>query len=462
MTLVMKMTEFHIITKNDNYFIFHPASMGLFSVSESAGKFLNLYESKLRDNTLIPCDGIIDRLDIKKILNYLNEFEKIHIIKDLKWDDIEPKTLYLIISQDCNLRCSYCFADHGTFGGTNKFMTISTAKNCINKLLGNKFNNFIVFFGGEPFLNFSLMKEIEDYRRQIGLEIKYTTITNGTVMNDAIESFIIDNLFHLSVSLDGPKELNDKQRHGNRVSAHDQAVMTINRFKNSKLPLTIKCTATKNSIGKLESIAEYLFTLGATSIAFAPVSRIPQECELFISDSEFAIYAQELSNLLVRNINQMASGGITTEIVPIFKIITQLVTKTRVIHHCSAGRETLAVTADGDVYPCHEFVGMAEFKLGNVNDEAFPGEDYNRIKSIFNNHSIYTIDECRSCWARFICGGDCPVRSYIHNGDLFRPRKEKCIWIKSILEALLPEIAEIFQDKYKLQNLMKQFNTRRR
>lgn len=452
------MIDLHVINKNDRYIVFHPESLGIFLVSEDLGKTLMSYETDSKNHNSIASNGYDSEGNITELLKFFSDRNKINISKDLKWINKEPRTLCLLISQACNLKCSYCYANHGTFGGKEKLMTIETAKSCIDKILGTNFNNFVLFFGGEPFLNFTLMKEVEEYGRQVGLEIKYTTVTNGTIMNDSIERFIADKLFSICVSLDGPKEINDKQRYGSELSVHDQAVMTIKRLKSNKTPFSIKCTATKSSMTRLTDITEYLSTLGANLMGFAPADMIPQnETILLLSNSEIEIFANELSSILLKNLNQLASGKMVTGVSPIFEILSQLVTKTRIIHSCSVGREYIAVSADGDVYPCHEFVGIEEFRMGNVNDEDFPGEAYDRIKGIFNNYSVYSFEECASCWARFLCGGDCAVRSYLQNGDLFRLTKRQCIIKKSILEALLPEIADIFQDKNKMQNIMKMF-----
>ena len=128
-------------------------------------------------------------------------------------------------------------------------MTLVTAKKCINKLLNKKFNNFVIFFGGEPFLNFSLMKKIEKYGRKAGLEIKYIAETNGTIMNDAIEEFIAEKFSSIGISLDGPKEINDRQRYGNVSSVHDLAIMAIKRLKSKKISISVKCTATVSTPG---------------------------------------------------------------------------------------------------------------------------------------------------------------------------------------------------------------------
>ena len=202
---------------------------------------------------------------------------------------------------------------------------------------------------------------------------------------------------------------------------------------------------------------EYLSTLGVGSIAFTEVSLVPKDSKFFISDAEYDECINELSHILVKNLEQLASGKTSTVIGPIFDIFRSLITKTRKVNCCSAGRESVAITAEGDVYPCHGFVGIDEFKMGNVHEKNFPGESYNTIKNIFKEINVYTSKECISCWARFLCGGDCAFYSYVYNNDLSKPTRRGCIMTKAILEALLPEITEIFQDKTKMQNIIKRF-----
>lgn len=451
------MTELYIFNRSDKCIAFHPESLGLFSIQEETRKILTFNRSELGDFSHILENLDCSDIESKILLNYFEDKTRTNISRDQKWTGNEPKALYLIVSQICNLQCGYCFADHGKFGGEKKIMGFNTAKKSMEKLLDRGYDNFILFYGGEPLLNFPLMNEVEEHGQRLGLDVKYTTITNGTIMNDIIEEFVYRTFFSFSVSLDGPKEINDNQRYGNVGSVHDQAVKTIQRLKLKGIPVAIKCIVTKKSFNKLNDIARYLTSLGATSIAFADVSRIPQESEFFLSDDDVKVYAEDLSDILVQNLNQLAAGERVAIIAPIFGILRQLITKTRAIHHCSAGREYLAVTADGDVYPCHGFVGIKEFKMGNVHDEDFPGDAYNEIKNIFNNTSIYTSKECCSCWARFLCGGCCAANCYIYNGDLSRPVERHCIEIKSILSALLPEIADIFQDRTKMLNIIRNF-----
>lgn len=449
---VEEMMQIHVMKRNDKYIVLNPESLSLFSVTETIGKALESHESR---QERLPEDMSSKEIDTAKLLDSFDEKVNYEICKS--WVEKDPKALCLIISHDCNLQCGYCYADHGAFGGEKKLMSLGTAKESIDKLLGTNSNNFILFFGGEPFLNFSLMNDVVEYGSRNGLNIKYTTISNGTIINNIIKEFIYQNFFALQISLDGPKAINDLQRYGSLESVHDRVIETLGELKPITDRLSIKCIITKKSINKLNIIMDYLSSLGVGSIAFAEASLLPKNSEFFISNAEYDDCITELTHIMVRNLDQLASGKKSPLIGPIFDILRSLTTKTRKINYCSAGREYVAVTADGDVYPCHGFVGIEEFNMGNVHDEDFPGESYTTIKHIFDNLNVYTSEECSSCWARFLCGGSCAAHSYIYNNDLSKPTKRRCTMAKSILEALLPEIAETFQDKTKMQNIIKRF-----
>ena len=370
------MVDIHVIKMDKKYIIFNPESLSLFSVTENVGKILESYESRPENLSENTGDS---EIDIAKLLDSFDD--KVNCDKCRSWAEKDTKALCLIISQDCNLQCGYCFADHGTFGQEKKLMSIETAKGSIEKLLDKNNNNFILFYGGEPFLNFPLMNDVVEYGSRNGLNIKYTTITNGTIMNNTIKEFIYKKFFALQISLDGPKDINDLQRYGSLESVHDRALETLGQLRSRAYPLSIKCIITKKSINKLNTIVEYLSSLGVSSIAFAEVSLIPKDSEFYISDSEYKDCITELSHILSRNLDQLASGNKAPIIGAIFDILRSLTTKTRKVNYCSAGREYVAITADGDVYPCHGFVGMDEFKMGNVYDEDFPGgESYDIIK----------------------------------------------------------------------------------
>ncbi|HOT08038.1 MAG TPA: SPASM domain-containing protein [Methanotrichaceae archaeon] len=404
------MTNIHILKQDNKYTIFNPESLSLFSVSETIGKMLESYKSgsdRLPEN--LGCNDPY----IAKLLDCFDESVNCNTCRGKSYGQKDPKALCLIISHDCNLRCGYCFADHGSFGGEKKLMDVETARKAMDKLLSKSSSNFISFYGGEPFLNFDLMKDAVEYGGQNNLDIKYTTITNGTIMNADIKEFVHTNLFALQFSLDGPKEINDIQRFGSVESVHDRVVESLGLLKTGAYPLSIKCILTKKSVNNLNAIIEHLSSLGVGSIAFAEASLLSEDSELHMSDSEYERCITELSQILVRNLDQLASGDDVPVLGPIFDILRSLTTMTRKINCCSAGREYLAVTADGDVYPCHGFVGIDDFKMGNVRDEDFPEATYYTIRNIFNDLNVDTSNECSSCWARYLCGGGCEFYSYV-------------------------------------------------
>ena len=152
--------DIHVIKRNNKYIVFNPESFSLFTVTEDIGKILESYESLSES---LPENMGGSELDIVKFLNSLDKKTYNDICKSKSCEVGDPNTLCLIISHDCNLQCGYCFADHGTFGGEKKLMSFETAKKIIDKLLGENSNNFIMFYGGEPFLNFPLMKDVIEY-----------------------------------------------------------------------------------------------------------------------------------------------------------------------------------------------------------------------------------------------------------------------------------------------------------
>jgi len=399
---------------------------------------------------------------IKNILDDLSEKIERNSTKDPKWTNLEPRALNLLVSQDCNLKCGYCYADHGTYGYEKKLMEYDTAKNCIDKLLGKNYDNYIVFFGGEPLLNFPLIKKIDSHLNKIKLNAKYAAITNGTIMNEEIKNFINNKFFNLGISLDGPKAINDGQRFGLTESVHDCVIETINKLNPRSYPILIKSIVTKRSVTKLAEIVEHISSLNIDSLAIEPVNDVPTESEFFVSDDDYATYINEVTNILVRNINKLANGDNVAFKTYIYNILIQMITKTRKINMCSAGREFITITAEGDVYPCHMFIKFNEFHMGNVNDENFPGKEFNRLREMFYNANVYKSSECNACWARFLCGGECHWQSYSSYRDLSRPTEQRCLEMKSIIEALLLEIADIFQDKIKAKNLMDSMNLSKR
>lgn len=445
--------DVHVIQKYGRYVLFHPESLNLFFVTEDIGGKLKYYEMNSKHiHSEVECE-------INKILNSLFEKVELDSAKDLKWTNSEPRALSLLVSQYCNLRCGYCYADHGTYGSKEKkLMSYDTAKKCIDKLLNKNYCNHISFFGGEPLLNFDLIKKIDTYLNNKNIIVIYSMITNGTIMNDEIKTFINEKFLNLRISLDGPKDINDGQRFGSFESVHDRVVETIDELHPRNYPITIKSVVTRRSANRLREIVEHISSLNIDSIDIKPVSDVPPESEFFMNDEDYMVYLNELADIHVSNINKLANGEKVKLISYTSSILMQMITRTREIYRCAAGRGLITVTADGDAYPCEMCIGLEEFHMGNVHDEDFPGERFKRLRETFYDINIYNSPNCNVCWARFLCGGVCHWRSYVTHGDMSRPTEQWCLEKITILEALLPEIAEIFSDETKTRNVLKYLN----
>ena len=447
---MIKAKDIHVIQKNDRYVAFHPESLSLFAVTEDIGKLLKFYEMNSK------CLNSEEKENINSILNYFSELIELDSAKDFKWINLEPRALSLLVSQDCNLRCGYCYADHGIYGSEEKkLMSYDTAKKCIDKLLSKDNSNHISFFGGEPLLNFTLIKRIDSYVNKKNLNVVYTMTTNGTIMNDEIKNFINEKFLNLRISLDGPKDINDGQRFGGVKSVHDRVIETIGMLHPRSYPITIKSIVTKKSANRLTEIVEHISSLNIDSIDIKPVIYVPPGSKFFINDEDYKTYINELANIHVSNIIKLANGEKVKPISDTCFILALMITKTRWIYRCAAGRGLITITADGDVYPCEKYIGLSDFHMGNVHDDDFPGERFRRLRDMFYAVNIYNSPDCNACWARFLCGGVCHWQSYITHEEMSRPTERRCMETKAILEALLPEIAEIFSDEVKTKNVLK-------
>jgi uncharacterized protein len=298
------------------------------------------------------------------------------------------------------------------------------------------------------------MKKIDSYLNNENLSVIYSMITNGTIMNDEIKTFINDKFLSLRISLDGPKDINDGQRFGQFESVYNCVVETIDKLHPRRYPLTIKSIITKRSADRLTDIVEHISSLNIDSIDIQLVKNVPHESEFFVDDKTYLIYINKLSDIYASNLNKLSNGENVKLISYTYSILMKMITKTRWIYRCAAGRGLITITADGNVYPCEMYIGLKEFHMGNVHDFDYPGERFKRLIKLFHEIDIYNSSDCNTCWARFLCGGVCHWRSYVTHGDMSRPIEQGCLETKSILEALLPEIAEIFSDEVKTKNVL--------
>ncbi|MFZ2405272.1 MAG: SPASM domain-containing protein [Methylobacter sp.] len=367
-------------------------------------------------------------------------------------DSSRLTNFYLFVSQECNLACSYCYGDGGEYRKGKMVMDEHTADNFIDKFITEHNPGYLInFFGGEPLLNLPLMQRIIDRCKAKtephGIKMAFNMTTNGTVWNDKIAAFIASNIDTLTVSLDGPKDINDAQRPGlGNFSPYDKTLRTIGELQQQGSRYTIRTIMTKNSYGRLKEIYLHNSALaGKGGVGLSTVD-VADSHELGLTDAEHHILVDQIAEINLDSLRSLADSD-----VPQFNEYTGELCKLLLGRQfrprpCNAGQTTLAVAADGDIYPCHRFVGYQEFCLGNVNDEQALNDSFAKLNQTLKDTPVDKNPHCSGCWARQLCGGNCYVISHLREGDIFKPPQRFCHLKRTVYDRLLSEFAEIMAD----------------
>ncbi|MGF7184047.1 uncharacterized protein GGQ84_000122 [Desulfitispora alkaliphila] len=347
------------------------------------------------------------------------------------------KALCLHISHDCNLRCSYCFAGSGHFGGQREHMSLEVGKKAIDLLLatsGPRQNCEVDFFGGEPLMNFDVVQELVAYgkeqARQLDKNIKFTLTTNGVLLNDKVEQFLNENQMSVVLSLDGRPEVNDQMRPTvSGRGSYDIILKNYRRFCSSRNGENyyLRGTYTSKNLDFSKDVL-HMADEGFTSLSVEPVVAPPEE--------DYALKQEHMPKLreeyikLAQEFYKRKEEGREINFFHFNLDLNRGPCLPKRLSGCGAGHEYLAVTPTGDLYPCHQFVGREEYKLGTVSD----GVTKKDLVKKFQNAHIYNKEECTECWARFYCSGGCHANSLGDTGDIYKPYKVGCELAKMRIE----------------------------
>ena len=307
----------------------------------------------------------------------------------------------------------------------------------IKKSIGRK-NIEVDFFGGEPLTNFKTVKEIVYYgyerAKQFNKNIKFTLTTNAVMLNEEVERFLFDNNISLVLSLDGRKAVHDKMRRTYRgEGCYDQVIKNISRVVKRKPPAGyyIRGTYTRNNLDFVNDVL-HMASLGFCEISVEPVVAFDNE-DYAILQSDLNYIRNEYIKLAGEILKLNELNGIKINFFH-FNIDTDggpcLIKR---LSGCGAGYEYLAVAPDGYLYPCHQFVGKEEFRIGHVEEN----EVNKKISDIFKRAHIYNKPKCMKCWAKYYCSGGCHASAYMSNGDLLKPYDLGCELMKIRLECAL-------------------------
>lgn len=384
-------------------------------------------EEAWRELLTLQNDGVLFTDD-----NYIDP-----VAATLMQKDAPIKALCLHVSHDCNLRCKYCFASTGDFGtGHRMTMDIETAKRAIDFVVersGARRNIEVDFFGGEPLMAMETVKATVDYARSIEQEkgkcFRFTITTNGVLLNEENIEYINREMSNAVLSLDGRPEVNDNMR--KTVSGTGSYDIILPKFQKlvagrGDKDYYLRGTFTRHNPDFAADVI-HIANQGFQNVSVEPVVGSP--------DCDYAFQEEDLPGIL-DEYEALAEILKDREDVNFFHFNVDLSQGPCVIKRmrgCGAGCEYVAITPEGDIYPCHQFVGNEEYKLGNIHEGSFDLE----LARKFAGLNIYTRPDCKDCWARFYCSGGCSASNLLVNGDIKKPNRFGCDMQRKRLECAI-------------------------
>ncbi len=366
-------------------------------------------------------EAIEEILELKKSGMLFTEDVYRDYISAMKNRQTVVKALCLHIAHDCNLACRYCFAEEGEYHGRRALMSFETGKAALDFLVkqsGSRVNLEVDFFGGEPLMNWQVVKELVAYGRSLEepyhKKFRFTLTTNGILLDDEIEEFVNREMSNVVLSIDGRREVHDRMRpfRGGQGS-YDRVVPKYQKLAESRgqQDYYVRGTFTRYNMDFSQDVL-HLADLGFNQISVEPVVA-PAEADYAIRPSDVPRILEEYDRLAAALLQREKEGkGVT-----FFHFMIDLeggpcVAKR--LSGCGSGCEYLAVTPWGDLYPCHQFVGQEQFLMGNVREGILRTD----IRDTFKASNVYTKDKCRDCFAKFYCSGGCAANAWNFHKDI--------------------------------------------
>ncbi|MTI47789.1 MAG: thioether cross-link-forming SCIFF peptide maturase [Firmicutes bacterium] len=415
---------------------------------------IELYENNSTEEIINKLKASYPEEDVTAALTEVKALveEGLLFSEDLYIDDINynnqniVKALCLHIAHDCNLRCKYCFASQGDFHGDRLFMSLDVGKKALDFLVensGNRVNLEVDFFGGEPLMNFEVVKDLVKYGRELekkhNKKFRFTITTNGVLLNKNNMKFINENMENVVLSLDGRKSVNDDMRP--TISGEGSYDVIVPKFlefvkMRGNKSYYIRGTFTSNNLDFSKDVLNFK-ELGFKSISVEPVVASPEQ--------DYALLEKHLETIineyekLSKEYIKFKKNGDGFDFFHFMIDLNQGPCFIKRVVGCGAGVEYLAVTPEGDLYPCHQFVGNDEFKMGDV----YNGVNNLDLRAEFKDANIYSKDDCKDCWAKFYCSGGCHANAYNFNNSLKKPYKIECEMERKRIECAISVAANL-------------------
>ncbi len=382
---------------------------------EVVNRLSGTYELSDIEDALSDIQELIDREEL-----FARDVYQDYVI-DFKKRKTVVKALCLHIAHDCNLACRYCFAEEGEYHGRRAVMSFEVGKKALDFLIagsGSRRNLEVDFFGGEPLMNWEVVKQLVEYGRSreeiYNKRFRFTLTTNGVLLNDEIMEFCNREMSNVVLSLDGRKEVNDRMRPFRKgAGSYDLIVPKFQKFAESRNQTNyyVRGTFTRNNLDFSEDVLHFA-DLGFKQMSIEPVVASPEE-PYAIREEDLPRILDEYDKLAVEYVKRRKEGR-GFNFFHFMIDLDQGPCVAKRLSGCGSGIEYLAVTPWGDLYPCHQFVGQEGFLLGNVDD----GITNTDLRDEFKLCNVYAKDKCRNCFARFYCSGGCAANSYHFHGSI--------------------------------------------
>lgn len=353
---------------------------------------------------------------------------------------LEVKSLCLHLAHDCNMRCRYCFAGQGRFGGSDELMPADTGRRALDFLItrsGRRKHLEVDFFGGEPLMNFNVLQDLVAYGRErgceTGKEFKFTLTTNALLLDEKVAKYLNDQNISVVLSLDGRREVHDAMRpKPGGAGSYDAVLARIKHFVDSRdgANYIIRGTYTRHNRDFCADVL-HLADMGFKNLSIEPV--------VAPADAGYSLRAEDLPllnsqyELLTRELLRRRRAGSPFSFFHFNIDLDGGPCLPKRLTGCGAGYEYMAVAPNGDIYPCHQFVGREEYLVGNVSEENLN----DRVISLFRTAHMYNKKTCTGCWARFFCSGGCHANAEMSNGTILEPYSLGCDLARKRLECAL-------------------------
>ncbi len=416
------------------------------NADELAEKFADKYSREQID------EAVEELKELKDAGMLYTEDEYEGVLEQVKNRAPVVKALCLHVAHDCNLKCRYCFAEEGEYHGKRSLMSAEVGKKAIDFIIANsgkRRNLEVDFFGGEPLMNFDVVKEIVEYGREQeklhDKNFRFTITTNGILLDDEKQKYINENMHNVVLSLDGRKEVNDYMRP--RAGGQGSYDIIVPKFKKlaesrNQTDYYLRGTFTHNNLDFSKDVFHIADDLGFKQVSVEPVVAEATESYAITEDDLDTIF-EEYEKLAEQLYIRHKTGEKDFNFFHFMVDLTGGPCIAKRLSGCGSGTEYLAVTPEGDLYPCHQFVGQEEYKIGSV----YTGIENTAIREEFANCNVYTKPDCKKCWAKFYCSGGCMANACHYAGDIMGTYEIGCKLQRKRIECAIMIKAKLMLDE---------------